>query len=106
MNALDWTRESEKACFCLEINILVDDVFKASDWRRASQKACFGLEVTGLVDDVLKAWDWRRASHKAWCGLEVKAGSDECQFGSFEEPTSDLCHNSPESLTQIGLLLC
>jgi hypothetical protein len=49
--------------------------FKASNWTRESQKACFGLEVKRLVDDVFKVWDWKRASQKACCGLEVKVGS-------------------------------
>jgi hypothetical protein len=106
MHALDWTRESKKACFGLEVNCLVDDVFKACDWRRASEKACCGLKKTRLVDDVFEAWDWRRAGQKAFCGLEVTASSDKCQFGSFEEPASDLCHNSPGSPTQIGSVLC
>jgi hypothetical protein len=30
-------------------------------------------------------------------------GNDLRLFGSFDEATSDLCHNSPESPTQIGV---
>ena len=66
-------------------------------------KGVFGIRGERWLS---KALDWTRESQKDCFGLEEKEDDDSRMVESFEEKSSDLCHNAPAVRHRSGYILC